>query len=294
MNFKKQVGDRLVLKFLHDQAGGGVIATDKVNGKVCRTAPKLSEAYPGETWEVVLLGENPKGTINFVEPVRLIDSEDGIHHLLCRHDLRFHAGLRWTEYFLKKAVQKYGAGSLTYLDNLVGIIDPRKMANGPKLPDDYLRDLLLRALLLTEAHHGEKSAQVLPLLDRLGDIEHKMGLTESAKRHYMRIPTVVSTAKRNGQTDVLKRDLNEYFDAAYLKLARIYFSEKNFRSALSAYMQLGPENSLSFQDRRQFAACLEDFGSVDMAVQVLQRLATDLTTAHQKVQETVFCAFVKV
>lgn len=289
MNFKKQVGDRLVLKFLHDQAGGGVIATDKVNGKVCRTAPKLSEAYPGETWEVVLLGENPKGTINFVEPVRLIDSEDGIHHLLCRHDLRFHAGLRWTEYFLKKAVQKYGAGSLTYLDKLIDIINPDTMAKGHPLPDDYLRDLLLRALLLTESHHGEKSAQVLPLLDRLGDIEQKMGNLEAAKQHFKRFVSVLSTNFLSSGKPALK-----VFHGAKLKLARIYFSQSQFKNAVWSYQNSGPEGSLSIEDRRQFAAAYAGVGNHNSAASILMCLTRDLAAALLDVKSPIVCAVVKI
>ncbi len=287
MNTKRNIGDRIVLKFVHDQIGGGMIATDKVNGKVCRTTARLAEVYPDEIWEVVLLGENPKGTINFVDPVRILDSADGIHHLLSRYDLHFYAGLRWTEYRLKRAAQKYGAGSLAYAVKIADIFIGKMAGKGHDLPDDYVRDLLVKALLIKEMHLGEYHADLLPLVDRLGDIELKLGNAAAAKAHYKRVKMIVMAASDVDNT------FDEYYQGANLKIARIYYSERVFYRALSHYLNAGPEYKLPFADRKQMAAAYTATGDHARATAVLKRLTSDLMATLTEVQTPTICVIIK-
>lgn len=289
MQITRKVGEGVVLRFLHDPRGGGLIATDQVNGKICRTAATRTDAYPGETWEVVLLGENPKGTYNFVDPVRLLDSEDGIHHLLCRYDLHHYAGLRFMERRIKSAANMHGAGSLAYAERIVAITDPVKVAKGNPIPDGYLRDQLVKALLLTENHLGEKAAQLLPILERLGDIEHKLGNVEAAKEYYLRLLKVLVSVANGGLATGIERELNALMNDTYLKLARIYFTERDFNKAVSCYLGAGPEKALSFQDRKQFATAYARIGFHEMANEILQRLTTAMMTKLREVQTPTVC-----
>ena len=267
---KTNAGDIILVEFATAQQGR-TRSKYKVNGAYCYIVDDgvMPDVMPGETWQVRFVAQNSRGTMSIVQPVRIINSLSGIHHLLSRYEAQYTRGLRAAEAKFSDFAKIHGSG-----DPALALVMAEHVTSKQTkalLPLDYVRDSILTAIRIIEGTAGEDSTMLVDLLENIASIEMERKDIGAAKSHYKRLVRLA-----------LEHRLIAKLEATNLKLARIHYAEGDFKSSVARYLDAGPEKALSFEDRFQLAQGFSRIDMPEMSNEVYRRLTAALLAELSK------------